>query len=464
MRLTILHTNDIHSNYENFSKIVTQIEEIKDNNTIVLDAGDFADFKRLELQGTDGLAAMELLEHAGYDALAIGNNETHPGIDILRYMAASTKVPILNCNLLNIDHTSIEDVRKSIIIYKGGLRILILAAAPDLGPFTELLGFSIKDYLESIQSEINANKDNYDVCILLSHLGMDKDKEIAAKVEGLNIIIGGHFHILMERPEIENEKIIFTSGAFGEHLGKLVVEINNRTVELIEGSNIDVRSCDESREIQDIIKKNKVKAIDKLSEPILRIERDLWHDVVEENPITNLLADALRDIFQCDMGIINSGVLHGGIRKGNVSRKKMLELCPSPLNPTSFEIQGKDLWEALQNSLDTDFCYSDGKGPGFRGKYLGSLHVSNAVIEHNGRTIQNISINGEKLIADKWYTVASSDYLQRGTGYKTLANNKNESYKKEYLQYILQEYLEKEEYLEKAFVDRWILRNELAIN
>ncbi|NLZ82502.1 MAG: hypothetical protein GX915_02425 [Clostridiales bacterium] len=48
MRLTILHTNDIHSNFENFSKIVTKINELMDGNTLLLDAGDFADFKRIE--------------------------------------------------------------------------------------------------------------------------------------------------------------------------------------------------------------------------------------------------------------------------------------------------------------------------------------------------------------------------------------------------------------------------------
>jgi 2',3'-cyclic-nucleotide 2'-phosphodiesterase (5'-nucleotidase family) len=208
----------------------------------------------------------------------------------------------------------------------------------------------------------------------------------------------------------------------------------------------------------DIIKKNKEKAIDKLSESFCKVERDIWHDVVEENPMTNLLADALRDVFECDMGIINSGVILGGIKNGNVSRKKIIELCPSPLNPTSFEIQGKDIWEALQQSLDTDYCYADGKGAGFRGKYLGRLHVSNTVIEHNGRNINNIYINGQVIISEKWYTVASSDYLQRGTGYSTLANNKNVKYKKEFLRDIIQEYLVKEDFIEKAFIDRWILK------
>ncbi|MBH1939470.1 bifunctional metallophosphatase/5'-nucleotidase [Mobilitalea sibirica] len=458
MKLTILHTNDIHSNYENFSKIVTKIKELKDNNTIILDAGDFADFKRIELQGTDGMAAMELLEGAGYDALAIGNNEIFPGIDVLKYMAANSKVPLLSSNLYGPDDSSIENVRKNIIIKKGDLKILIIAASPYLGSFTKLLGFSMKNYLEVIRSEINAHKDNYDLCILLSHLGMDTDKDIAEKIEGIDIIIGGHFHILMEKPEIENEKIIFTSGAYGEHVGKLVVEVDKGKVKLIEGCNINVLQCKESDEILDVLKNNKEKAIDKLSETICKVSRDIWHDVVEENPMTNLLADALQDVFKCDMAIINSGVIHGGIRQGNVSKKKLIELCPSPLNPTSFQIQGKDLWEALQNSLDTDYCYADGKGPGFRGKYLGRLHVSNAAIEHNGRKILGIYISGEKLIAEKWYTVASSDYLQRGTGYRSLAMNKDEKYKKEFLREIIQEYLEKEEFIEKAFHDRWIIK------
>ena len=64
-------------------------------------------------------------------------------------------------------------------------------------------------------------------------------------------------------------------------------------------------------------------------------------------------------------------------------------------------MQGKDLKEALQNSLDSEFCFMDGKGPGFRGKYLGRLHVSNAIIEHDGRRIINIIINGENLEEDE---------------------------------------------------------------
>ena len=458
MKLTILHTNDIHSNFENFSKIVTLINERKDSNTLILDAGDFADFKRIELQGTDGLAAMELLEAAGYDALTIGNNEVFHGMDVLKYMAANTKLPLLSCNLRCMDSSKLEEIKRSIIINKNGTRILIIGTSPDLGHFNEVIGFTLEPYLQAVHNEIKENFNQYDLCILLSHLGMDKDIEIAEKIDGIDIIIGGHFHILMDQAELINKTIIHTSGAQGEHLGQLVVDIEDKKVQLIEATNNKINHLEESTVIKEIIKHNKEKACNKLGEPFCTIDRDLWHDVVEENPMTNLLAVALQDVLGCDIGVINSGVLNGGIRKGDVSRKKLIELCPSPLNPTSFKIQGKELWEAFQNSLDTDYCYADGKGPGFRGKYVGKLHVSNAVIEHDGKSISNIFINGKCIELEQWYTVASSDYLQRGTGYQSLSKNKDEMYRKEYLRELIYEYIQKETYIDNAMVDRWILK------
>ena len=112
----------------------------------------------------------------------------------------------------------------------------------------------------------------------------------------------------------------------------------------------------------------------------------------------------------------------------------------------------------MQNSLDTDYCYADGKGPGFRGKYVGRLHISNGIIEYDGRNIRRVSINGESLDSEKYYKVATSDYLQRGSGYPSFINNKDVEYSSGYLRNIIKEYLEKEEYVEKAFVDRWILK------
>lgn len=456
MEFTILHTNDIHSAFEQFSKGVLKINELRNENTLLFDAGDFADFKRLELQGTDGIAAVELLEHAGYDAIAIGNNEMFNGIEVLVNMAVSSRVPFLSCNLYRNDGEAIEGVKSSIIIEKAGIKFLVMGLSPSIGAFDRLVGICLKPYVQAVRDEMKKQAGKYDICIVLSHIGMDGDLNIARELSGVDVIIGGHFHILMDEPKLINETLIFTSGCSGEHVGYLKLNIDSKRLELIGGENINVENFDQSREILDILKLNKEKAIDKLGKPLYSIHKDLWHDVAEENPMTNLLADALTDVLKCEIGVINSGVLNGGIRKGGVSAKKLLELCPSPLNPTSFQILGKHLKEALENSLDNDYCFSSGKGPGFRGKYLGRLHVSNGIIEHDGRHIKNIFINGEKLDEERWYTVASSDYLQRGTGYTSLKNNRNEKYNNEYLRETLREYLNNKEFVEKAFSDRWI--------
>ena len=62
MKLKIIHTNDLHSNFDNFTRAATLIKQHKDEYTILLEAGDFADFISIELQGTRGMAAVELLE------------------------------------------------------------------------------------------------------------------------------------------------------------------------------------------------------------------------------------------------------------------------------------------------------------------------------------------------------------------------------------------------------------------
>ena len=186
-------------------------------------------------------------------------------------MATKSNVPFLSSNVYRIGFKPIDGVKRSIILNKNGLRILIIGGSPDLGPFNELSGIDVKDYLEAIKEEIEANKEKYDLCIVLSHFGMDKDKKIAEKIEGIDVIIGGHFHILMDKHEIVSNKIIFTSGCFGENIGLLRMEINNGKIEVLESRNIDVQEYVQCNEIIDLLKENKEKAIDQLSEHLYDI-------------------------------------------------------------------------------------------------------------------------------------------------------------------------------------------------
>lgn len=456
MNIKILHTNDVHSRLENFAKVVSKLKELKDENTLILDSGDFNDFMRLEINGTSGKAGCSLLNIAGYDALTVGNNEGFSGIYSLEAMASTGHVPLLSCNLYKHDKSPIVGLKRSIIIKKCGLRFLIVGATPQYNDFFSLLNMYASDPIQEIKNELNKNIGKYDICIFLSHLGLKYDLEVARKIDGIDIILGGHSHTLMDKAELINGTIIHQSGIYGEHLGILNIEFGNGKIMNYSAKNIDIADLPEDREIMSEIYRQKIIAIEALSKPLYKVGYNIWHDVVEENPMTNLLADALADLISCDLSIINSGILSGGIKKGPVSDKKLLEISPSPLNPTYMEIKGKYIREALTQSLQSDICLLDGKGAGFRGKYLGRLHVSHAVIDYDGMDISSIKIQGAELEDERIYKVATSDYLQRGTGYPSLKNNQNERFYPEDIRDVLRKYLSKKELIEKCFIDRWI--------
>lgn len=455
MNIRILHTNDIHSRFENFAKAVSKIKELRDDNTLLLDAGDFNDFMRIELQGTNGIAGCNLLRQAGYDAIAVGNNEGFAGLEVLENMTSSGIVPFVSANLYKQDMSRIEGLKRSIILEKGGIRFLIIGTSPLLNEFFTLLNLYAANPKDEIKQELEANKGKYDICILLSHSGMNLDIEIAETFKEIDVIIGGHSHILMDCAKEITGTIIHQSGSYAEQLGILDIEIENGRITSFKDENMNLENTISDEGILNELTEQKKIAIEVLSKPLYKMEYDIWHDIIEENPMTNLLADALIDAIPCDFSIINSGILNGGIRKGHLSNKKLLEISPSPLNPTYIEIKGIYIKEALRLSLQTEICLQDGKGPGHRGKYVGRLHVSNAVIEHDGNEILSVNLENGVLEDEKVYKVATSDYLQRGTGYPSLANNSNVKYNPEYTRDLLRKYLNKREFLEKCFVDRW---------
>ncbi len=453
MKFKILHTNDVHSNYENFAKIKTLIDMEKDENTIILDAGDFGDFKRIELLGTKGKLAGNLLKYAGYDAITVGNNETFQGVEMLETMAHFSPVPFLSCNLLK-DGKAIKGVKPFIIRRIKDVRFLVIGTSPILPIFNELLGFSDIDYNEEIKKIIKEN--DHDVCILLNHISTIKDEIIANAIPGIDIIISGHDHQLFNEARLISNVINHSAGSYGEYLGVIEFSYENKQVTLTNSYVRSTKDISPDHGILEIINEHRIEAIDNLSKPLFFINKTLYHDLIEECPIANLIADGLKDFLNCDIGLINSGILNGGIPEGEVTELKLIEIAPSPLNATSFEIKGRDLKEALNLSLNSAICLLDGKGPGFRGIALGRLHVSGMEIHYHHNTITKILIDNKPFDEDKYYKVASSDYLQRNNIYATLANNKNPIYKVEYIRDILRIYLNKKGFVEESFKKRWI--------
>ena len=468
MRLRVLHVNDVHSRFEELARIASAIEGLKDDKTLILDAGDNADFARLETQGTKGEISSAILNEMGFSARVFGNNEGFAGMENSRHISKASQFPVITCNMYDLRGKKLDFLEDAIALDLAGIRILMIGVTAPVNVFYNLFGIHVKDPEAEIQRVLTEERaDGYDLVIVLSHLGLDGDRKLASTNRAIDIIVGGHSHTMLRKPLKENETIICQAGHLGEYLGELVIDydLGSKKIRSFKGRLIASKKCPQHPKIMKLIEYYSRLADKNLSVRLYTVNTLLRHSLTEENPIGNLLADALKDMMKTEIGLINSGVLNGEVEKGAVTKKLLHSLCPSPLNPTYMEIKGIDIQSALEESLNQEHVLSDGRGAGFRGKYLGNIQVSHNVRVNLNRNqyaltrIESISVDGQPLELERWYTVATSDYLQRGSGYRTLARNHNEKYRVEFLRDILELYLRKESFVKSALANRFLVNN-----
>jgi len=454
MKITIFHTNDIHSRLEDFTKIITLLKELKTDDDLLLDAGDFHDFMRIEMNGTKGKVGKQLLDYANYDALTVGNNETFSGITNLEFLAGYGNTKTLSCNIIKNDRTTVNNILPAIIVNKKNINFLIIGISPNINDFSSTTGITVLDTTSAITDTLEKYKGHYDFSIALSHLGYNDDITIAKEELGIDIIIGGHSHTLMKEALKIKNTIMNQAGNYAEHLGVLELEIINKEIISYQGKSIAVNDIIEDTQALEIIHKAKEEAVKNLSQPLYHIDEVLFNDPILENPLTNLICDQLLLQYPCDFALMHSGICSSGI-SGDISKFKLLKLSPSPLNPTLFKVSGKDLLEAFHQSLDIEKCLHLQKWAGFRGLFLGRLHVSNNVSILNTDQELQVLIDQKPLDANQIYTIISDDFLLRGSGYESLKNGQLIEYKGEYIRDTLELALRNKELIKLAFTTRW---------
>ena len=251
-RLTILHTNDVHSRLDPFpmdgsanagkggvaarAKLIQQIRE-KQAHVLLLDAGDI-------FQGTPyfnifkGEPEMKAMNMMGYDAAIMGNHDFDAGMDnFVEQLTEHGKFPILMCNYA-FERTPMESVYQPYKIFKkGGLKIGVTGVGIELTGLVPGSLFGNTVYLDPIEHankvcNMLKNEKKCDLVICLSHLG-DKyddnkvsDEVFAKQCENIDLIIGGHTHRFFEKPREYTNKngkktIVNQVGWGGIQLGRL---------------------------------------------------------------------------------------------------------------------------------------------------------------------------------------------------------------------------------------------------
>jgi len=256
-KLTILHTNDTHSNIDPFpsnhakfpgmggvSRRHALIQKIRqdEEHVLLLDCGDI-------FQGTpyfnmfNGELEMKLMSEMGYDAATMGNHDFDIGLEGFKKAKRHAKFPFL-CANYDFSETILNgETERYEIFQKGDLKIGVFGIGIELNGLVTENNYGKTKYLDPILTANSVAKElkqkGCDLIICLSHLGYNypdstriSDRKLAQNTSNIDIILGGHTHTFLEKPTIEKNKkgknvLINQVGYAGLYLGKIDIDISS---------------------------------------------------------------------------------------------------------------------------------------------------------------------------------------------------------------------------------------------
>lgn len=469
----LLHVNDVHSHFERMPQIAAQIRKLKHEwleqgeSVLVLDIGDHTDRVHPVTEGTEGLANIEILNTLGIDMMTIGNNE---GLTFdarqLENMFAHAKFDIVITNMVDLETRQVPAWAKPFIIREiEGIRFGFLGVTAAFNMFYELLGWHILDPIETVEKWVNQYRDEVDQWVILSHIGIHLDPKLAKVLPPGSIILGAHTHNVLPQGERFGEVLLAEAGKFGDYVGHVRLVYDKKTNQLLSAEaelySMDLPPADE--ETVKVIEEQQEQAMSTLAQGVAEIQEDLNISWYQESDLGNLLAEALRVHTGAQIGLVNSGQILEGVKKGTLSRGQLHALCPSPNNPCRAMVQGEVLLTTLEQSLQSEFQERVFRGFGFRGKVIGNLSTAGLRIHFNPHAtdsprILEVWVGDEPIQPDKWYTVGMIDMFTFGIGYPGLRKAEEvRYYKPEFLRDILGEALNWPHASELAKRRNWVV-------
>ncbi|UFJ39711.1 bifunctional metallophosphatase/5'-nucleotidase [Brevibacillus humidisoli] len=468
--LHILHTNDIHSHFEHMAQICSCLKEKRaqweqqGGHVLTVDIGDHADRSRMKTEATWGHANVEVLNHSGYQYVTIGNNEglTFPKeqLDGLYQHAAFT---VVVSNLIDGTSEQLPAWASPYVIHEwDGFRVALLGVTAAFGTFYRLLGWEVMDPLPLIKRQVRELRPQVDAIIVLSHLGYGADKQMAAELEGIDVILGGHTHHLLEHGEQVGSVLIAQAGKFGDYVGhvQLLLDQEEHRVLTKEASVLNVGDAAADPAMEQLIEREKQAAEQVLSQPIATLSREMTVDWMRETPFASLMAASLRRWTGAEIGMANSGLLLTPLKQGEVTRKDLLQCVPHPVKPCAITLTGEQLLAILQRAVQTATICTPLKGFGFRGKMLGWMAVDGMTVYYTDgaeRTITHVEVAGQPLAPLQQYRVGTVDMFMFNHLFPEFHRGKEQQFfLPEVLREVMAEMIADEDLITASLTPRWI--------
>lgn len=225
--LTIIHTNDTHGRM--IAPVSERLRALREAHpsAILLDAGDAVGAGNLgfRMAGEPALVNMSAL---GYDAMCLGNRETHPRKEIFPRKISDAAFPVLSANAVAKNGATLP-VRGHVVLSAAGVRVGVFGVTVPM--FTRkqwsqpLCDYWFDDPIRAAQAEAARLRAEVDVLIALTHIGFRKDCVLAQLCPEVDLVIGGHSHTRLDEPHWEGTSPVLQAWAFGYYAGVARIEM-----------------------------------------------------------------------------------------------------------------------------------------------------------------------------------------------------------------------------------------------
>ncbi len=466
VRLTLLHTSDIHSRlyeyefdpsftdeslglsddagpYGGMAEIayILKRERAKAGRVLHLDSGDsfqgaivFNEFR--------GEAEFRALTAAGLDGAVIANHEFDAGAENLSdRILGYAGFPLLAANYDFQDAdlpwaTELEDLVYPSFLYDvDGLRVGVIGLA-NLSSLNSLdeqlnsLGIRVVDIGEAIPREAaNLRAAGADIVIAVSHMGLDDDKEIARDFPEIDLILGGHHHVALDPPlVVENEAtgkqvVVCHSGSFAKFVGRLDIVVQDGQILSHDYQLFPVDgTVPRDPEVEGIL----IEYADQLSweynlgQVIGYAETQLnrYGSTGGDSMLGNFTAEAMRAYpgVETEIALTNTLGIRADMPAGDITIDTLFNAMPFDNTITTMFLSGREVEELL----DYVTSRSSERGCSSQAQVAGIEFVMNC----DAQVAEDIKINGVPLDPAGTYELATNNYIAHGgSGFEVLERN-----------------------------------------
>lgn len=383
VQLGIFYTNDMHGDINRLSKFKTAHDEfVKENKNIsnlTIAAGDClfgSDKQRNNLM-------IKLFNLMGLDALALGNHEFADGSKKLSENLKNANFKSVSANLKMDKKCSLQErlkdkkLVKSAVFMKNGHKFGVIGVSP-FDSYINAVDKSVKpknleNTIKSINSEVKYLEDKgINKIVLCSHVGYENDLKIAKETEGVDIIVGGHSHTLIDGVNKtndaqnrklnllnskRNEPVMITQlGAMNKKVGYLDVIFDKNGIlhtDKISNNLYDLDNFTDSKPLNDLMQQELGEKITLAKVVGEYSPKNSFEERCYENPLANLVADSYLDFgkkYGAEIALFQAGSIRGGMKDSISNYDVKYAIAPFNKNLLLVDISEKDLVEILRAS------------------------------------------------------------------------------------------------------------------